>query len=143
MNCVKCGIESKTRFCSDKCRKADYRDRKNALESNMGHEMRQGGTILPPESGTNVPEVGQFEDGTNTLGQVGQTLNKPENYGLDNCQCKHCQQIRTNKSTARLNHGEYMTATELEQNGYDLNRVTLPGDIDYNGALTGGLTITN
>jgi hypothetical protein len=74
MNCIKCGIESKTRFCSDKCRKADYRDRKNASGLNMG----QCGTNVSPEMGQNVPKVGQIADGTNGVGQMDLITVRPK-----------------------------------------------------------------
>jgi hypothetical protein len=117
----------------------------------MSDELGQVGHNIPPELSNSdksdtksdksdiTPEYMQrlVNEGNKILErqsiEVFNSLVKPENYGLDNCQCKHCQACITNKSTARLNHGEYMTAAELEQNGYDFNRVTLPGDIDYVG----------
>jgi len=53
------------------------------------------------------------------------------NYGQPDCQCKHCQQTRNNKSNLILNHGPHKTAGELGPN--ELNRVSLPGDPDYDG----------
>jgi len=57
----------------------------------------------------------------------------PANYGQDNCGCMHCKQLKVINPKAKLNHSGYMTAAELEANGFDVNRVSLPGDIDYSG----------
>lgn len=51
------------------------------------------------------------------------------NYGQPNCQCRHCQTARTNKSKNVINHGSYKTASQLVEN--EINRVILPGDPDY------------
>ena len=107
------------------------------------NEPEQTRTISSPQSEQTEQILPEQSKPNNKPEQIKTHTLRPENYGLDNCQCKHCQTCITNKNPKRLNHGAYMTAAELEQNGYDLNRVTLPGDIDYNGALTGGLTITN
>jgi hypothetical protein len=136
MNCI-CGIElsGKQRFCSDKCRKRTSRtnsDKINAPESNMKDELGQVGHNVPPEIVRIEPELVQNATRTDELVRT-QSRNKPDNYGQDNCQCYHCKTSRINKNPKRFNHGDYMTAQELALNGYDLNRVTLPGDVDYGG----------
>ena len=60
---------------------------------------------------------------------------KPANFGQPNCECKHCQSVRSNKSNHVLNHGPHKSASELSLN--ELNRVALPGDVDYRGAYQG------
>ena len=53
----------------------------------------------------------------------------PDNYGQDDCQCRHCHQNRYQGLKHLINHGAYKTAGELASN--EINRVTLPGDRDY------------
>ena len=53
----------------------------------------------------------------------------PDNFGQPDCQCKHCQGVKTNSSKHLINHGKYKKASELAAN--ELNRVSLPGDVDY------------
>src|SRR4030042_6371193 len=57
------------------------------------------------------------------------TPNLPANFGQPDCQCKHCQNTRASGSKFILNHGPYKRASELA--GNELNRVSLPGDVDY------------
>ncbi len=104
----------KQAFCSDKCRMAYNRQNKTPQD---------GSGLTNP----NKPEQ-QY------LLKVEQTKpehnsNKPANYGQPGCQCQHCQSIRINKSKVVLNHGAYKPAKELDKN--ELNRVSLPGDVDY------------
>lgn len=54
---------------------------------------------------------------------------RPANYGLTDCQCKHCQQNRKAEHKLLINHGTYKSVEELGTN--EVNRVSLPGDIDY------------
>jgi hypothetical protein len=58
-----------------------------------------------------------------TLGQ--------SDYGQADCQCGHCRNNRSTGSRYTLNHGPYKTAAELAKN--EINRVALPGDMDYRG----------
>ena len=52
-------------------------------------------------------------------------------YGLPNCACMHCQQNRRSGSRLLINHGPYKNEHELA--GNEVNRVSLPGDVDYAG----------
>ena len=118
MECLNCGKEfeakrSTQRYCSRDCQLKGIAQGNN----NIAQE------IIAQE---NVAQEAE---------QIAQ--GKPLNYGQPDCQCKHCGQVRTNKSNAIINHGEYMTAPELVANGYTHNRVTLPGDVDYVGVCTG------
>ena len=54
-----------------------------------------------------------------------------KNYGKPNCECRHCQQARANKSKNSINHGPHKSASQLAKN--EINRVSLPGDLDYDG----------
>ena len=64
--------------------------------------------------------------------------NKPLNYGQPDCQCMHCQQHRTNNSKNIISHGRYKTASELSD--HEVNRVSLPGDVDYTGHMADRMT---
>ena len=54
---------------------------------------------------------------------------KPTNFGKPDCECKMCQTNRVNGNKHKINHGEPKSACELAEN--EVNRVTLPGDVDY------------
>ena len=57
----------------------------------------------------------------------------PANYGLDDCQCKHCQQACSRGAQGSIiNHGQWKPIGELQPK--EVNRVALPGDVDYRGA---------
>lgn len=73
------------------------------------------------------------------------TLCKPANFGQPDCECQHCggplpkdiperdQAVceRTLNRKHVLNHGAWKTVAELGDQ--ELNRVSLPGDVDYKG----------
>jgi len=70
-------------------------------------------------------KVGQ----TNPDTEVGQANPDILNYGQKDCQCMHCQQNRRGNLKLIVNHGNYKRLGELLQG--EVNRVSLPGDIDY------------
>ncbi|MBE3141172.1 MAG: hypothetical protein IMZ53_11415 [Thermoplasmata archaeon] len=57
----------------------------------------------------------------------------PANYGLPDCTCWHCKQNRSQPEARQyiINHSPYKTASEFV--GREINRVSLPGDCDYQG----------
>jgi len=55
----------------------------------------------------------------------------PDNYGEPDCQCRHCQQNRANRNKHIINHSHYKAQDQLVSN--EVNRVSLPGDVDYVG----------
>ena len=65
----------------------------------------------------------------------------PENYGLADCQCQHCLSNNANTHNHTINHGDYKSADELARN--EFNRVSLPGDIDYNGSRAVGISYSS
>jgi hypothetical protein len=140
MNCLNCNKElnqsstKPVKYCSDACRKA-Y-SRKNAGFNKQDQQCPSVESIKTRESGQEVCPVSS-ENGQNPDNkESGQITDKPANYGRADCQCKHCQQVQTNKSNAILNHNGYMSASELIANGYTHNRVSLPGDVDYIGVCS-------
>lgn len=62
-------------------------------------------------------------------------LERPDNYGLLECTCMHCQSHRANNSKGVINHGPWKDESELGER--EINRVTLPGDRDYVGVGSG------
>ena len=60
-------------------------------------------------------------------------------FGGPECGCKMCHNYRARgKDTKLLNHGPYKPVSELAED--QLNRVSLPGDIDYQGYVGQGIT---
>ncbi len=55
----------------------------------------------------------------------------PASFGQPDCTCQHCSNNRRNGIRKILNHGPTKTKSELAKN--ELNRVSLPGDVDYKG----------
>ena len=55
----------------------------------------------------------------------------PVNWGEPDCQCLHCRTNRQSGNKYRLNHGAYKLVAQLKPN--EFNRVSMPGDIDYQG----------
>ena len=56
---------------------------------------------------------------------------KPANFGQPDCECRHCRNNQASGGHKVINHGPYKTAFELGQ--HEINRVSLPGDVDYKG----------
>lgn len=61
------------------------------------------------------------------------------NYGQLNCECVHCQTRRTNKSKNIISHGPWKLHDQLDKD--ELNRVLLPGDVDYASDKRGAGTV--
>ena len=58
---------------------------------------------------------------------------RPTDYGLEGCQCLHCQSGRVNHSKNTINHGPVKHHNALGPR--EVNRVALPGDVDYKGRV--------
>ena len=58
---------------------------------------------------------------------------RPANFAQPACQCRHCANVRAAGSKHVLNHGPYKAAHVLGR--HELNRVSLPGDVDYAGQV--------
>ena len=56
------------------------------------------------------------------------------------CQCRHCQQTKTRREQDQLiiNHGPYKSRHKFGKN--EINRVSLPGDSDYDGVCLSSKT---
>ena len=110
--CEQCGIDIERkgnrpkRFCSDRCRMKTNRDK-----------------MLSEQTGLNIEVLGL------TVTPEGLKAEVPNNYGLEDCECLHCQNNRAKGSKHIVNHGEYKPSHVLIDN--EENRVALPGDVDY------------
>jgi len=100
-----------------------YKDKEKQKQASKERARRyrakiKGVTPVAPEGVTVTPCV---------------TPKYPSEYGLPGCACMMCRAKRSNKSNAIINHGPYKRADRLSPN--ELNRVPLPGDIDYSGIV--------
>jgi len=107
MICVECGVEfeskrSTARYCSAKCRVTANRVSVTESLSVTGIDVTDKVSVALP-------------------GQM------PVNFGRPDCECRMCRNNRYSGSRFVINHGGYKA--ELAVN--ELNRVSLPGDIDY------------
>lgn len=119
--CVICGKDSgKGKTCSSKCRKVLSRQSvtKDCDKPSVTVKRTKAGVTVYPE-----PVKADIKFGKLSL--------LPANFGQTDCQCKHCRAVKVNGSKHTLNHGAYKTVSQLADN--ELNRVSLPGDIDYAG----------
>ena len=107
--CIVCGKECKGKTCSGKCR---------AKLSRLNGQKAHG---TQPIIDAHAHETGAHSD-TRTL---------PNNYGQPDCECLQCQNNRKLPENKRLtiNHGPHKPAHALNDN--EVNRVPLPGDMDY------------
>ncbi len=127
MNCKECGKElvqvkgkRAKEYCDDACKKRFQRKNRDLSENGDIGEIK-----------THQDCAGSTQIGTAISGQglnrdnIG-TINEPIlNWAQPDCQCRHCLNVHKTRPEARLNHGDYMTAAELELNGYDYNRVSI------------------
>ncbi len=123
MKCLNCNRELvvsgvkpafRSKYCSSKCKQQAYRNRNK-------------------RNTVSVTDV--TERPTITEGVIPKAQDVPEiaipNFGRSDCECKHCQQSRANNSKPVINHGPVKTYDQLAAN--EINRVSLPGDVDYVG----------
>ena len=89
--------------------------RYRAKHKGVTHRPESNAQSVTPEQGTVTPE--------------GRAQSVPANYGQPDCECYHCRNNRKSGSKLIINHGAYKTAAQLADN--EVNRVSLPGDVDY------------
>jgi hypothetical protein len=101
------------------------------FKAKQGITKQQGITqkVLPKQGITDAKVIP--DSNTQVIPATGSTTNPnlPANYGLADCQCRHCCNNRRAGSKHIINHAAYKPAAELLPN--ELNRVSLPGDVDY------------
>ena len=85
--------------------------------------------VIKNETAKPMPTINPFvnEPGCETPAGLVQAV--PVRYGMADCKCRHC---KLDKGKHKINHWAYKIAHELEKN--EINRVVLPGDVDYKGA---------
>ena len=110
MECIVCGKESKNECCSGRCRARKSR----RTRTDEAHAPER--TLKQPPPLDIVYSL------------VGNDV-KPANFGQPDCECQHCQTNRVNGNKHTINHGAWKSAQELDEG--ELNRVALPGDVDY------------
>jgi hypothetical protein len=107
-----------------------------SLPANFGQRDGEGVTEVYGEAHPVVKEAAKQLHRTNQVLRIQDT---PEfsipNFGQPDCECMHCRQNRRQGSHHILNHGPHKPASELSPN--ELNRVALPGDVDYTGVYQG------
>ncbi len=149
MECMnKCGTTltgRQKRFCSDKCRKAQSRtkpdtqqaaERPNSDKRVVKYPDKAGQTKPGHESRTSAEQGVNLDTCSDSILEQHFAATKPANYGLDDCECQHCKTNRVNGNKHTINHGAYKSANELGE--HELNRVSLPGDVDYTGVAKEG-----
>ena len=112
-----------------------YKDKDKQKEADRERQQRRCDKIKVKgviKQGVTTEGVTQGVTGTPDIRDETNTM--LVNYGQPDCECKHCQQSRTNKSKNIINHGTYKTASQLARN--EVNRISLPGDVDYAGVCT-------
>lgn len=115
MKCLNCDKEAaKGRKLCDKCRKAQQRG--NVPKVSPKAELSPN---VPKKMSPECPRLNE---------QPAVNSKLPLNYGLENCTCKHCESNRINGNKLVVNH----TGQQLPG---QVNRVSLPGDIDYDGCM--------
>lgn len=126
MKCQNCNNEAvgRSKYCSDKCKVA-YNRNKTVTVTKQADV-----TVEPPLSSAEqgIEDMG-FERSGQTMTPEGLRSKVPTNYGQEDCECRHCRNIRNAKLPLTLNHGKLKTADELGKN--ERNRIALPGDVDY------------
>lgn len=114
--------------------------KKNAPESTTIDERLSEGITTRVLQGQGIPSgitaiPKTYEQETYRANSLEPPMQKyPLNYGLSDCTCKHCQQNRVMSNKFTINHGAYKPAEQLATN--EVNRVSMPGDIDYDGICT-------
>ena len=120
--CVICGKECQGMCCSGACRARKSR------RTNMNQGARSEAHAEQIKADDQPKPRAKDPKLLETLG-TGKGI---PNFGQPNCQCKQCQAYRiAKKDISLLNHGPYKQANHLGEG--EANRVSLPGDQDYEG----------
>ena len=130
MKCLVCGTVIKGRAdkktCSDKCKKAHQRLKGTNKEDTAKGDWSNEQQFLDDINSMIDPPV--RVNGVLTL-----RTKLPANYGYGDCECKMCQSTRSRANGRLINHGPWKSASQLAAN--EVNRVVLPGDVDYEGCV--------
>ena len=135
MDCVICGKDSgKGKCCSSTCRSklSRLKDKQSVANATVPKCCIEGVASLDGPSVTGSMDVVTLAMVDAACGDK-LTHGLPDNYGQEDCQCQHCNTNRINGNRHVINHG-FQSTTHRRCN--ELNRVTLPGDVDYNGVAS-------
>ncbi len=116
-------------FCSDKCRMQHKR------QAEGERDAPQPERTIPNRS--NLNKVEQKSDTVINYTTTVFTQSDPchefhiANFGESDCACKMCETNRLSSSKHIINHGAWKPLGKLGKT--ELNRVSLPGDVDYKG----------
>lgn len=130
MKCLNCetDVVSKgtkpAKYCSDACRKA-YKRTQDKKRTEQTDSFQKALTEVVSDKIENASAI------ANPLEPLELMRGKPANFGKVDCDCGLCKSNRATGSRKKINHGPWKDVTELEQD--ELNRVTIPGDVDYRG----------
>jgi hypothetical protein len=115
--CKNCGKDCDKTYCCGACKVSYHRHKPVTVDVT--------GSVTVTKEDVTVTDVTEpVTDNVTAL---------PANFGLPDCACYHCRQNRSQPEARQLtiNHGPAKLACELLPN--EINRQTLPGDIDYDG----------
>ena len=107
MKCKNCdkATTGGSRYCSASCKTVWNRNKRNNVTADVTADVTASVTS------TVTPSI--------------------TNFGKPDCECGHCSQNKGNGNRSIINHGAYKSAGELVPR--EINRVSLPGDVDYAG----------
>ena len=113
-----------------------YKDIEKRREANREANKRY--RVSRGTKGITQDDTLKLEQKQGITEKVSRGITLPKNYGLPDCECVHCQQNRRMGGKFVLNHSRYMTDDELVEKFREtgqrwINRVSLPGDVDYVG----------
>lgn len=148
MKCLnECGKEvvskgtKPAKYCSDACRKAYKRSESKRTQQTDTEQtdkikiVSNPGKLLPieqsPYTSSQPEQINQNEPNKLDKIIISSIFGKPTNFGQPNCECKQCESNRNTGNRHTLNHGAWKSFKELASG--ELNRVALPGDVDYAG----------
>ncbi len=153
MKCLNCVKEAtgRSKYCSDKCKVSYNRNKKRNTVSvtNPSVTVEPHASVtpvaeIPVTINSDKPERGggiTIPDGVKStlirpktekqFMDAVRDIVKPANFGASDCMCKMCIGNRAKPTPLMLNHGVWKRCDQLGRD--EINRVPLPGDVDYVG----------
>lgn len=122
-------IRATSLYCSDKCRLAFHRSKVSVTDDTLRVSVTR--PSIPAEV---IKQRRRRVDDFRAVGGLNPESvgARPANWGLPDCTCLHCAQNKTNGGRSIINHGVWKPASLLVAG--EINRVSLPSDVDYEGA---------
>lgn len=111
------------------------KDKQRAAARESMRRRRQGITASAARLDVNPEDVNPLDlmlpPPVFTVTPEGTKRKVPINYGQADCACMCCAINRRKPRPHIVNHGAYRPARELSKG--EINRMSLPGDVDYEG----------